>query len=150
MTINNVLEQLKDRLKNFIEKKGLRNSRQRMAILEIISDMDDHFSIDELYQKTKSIYPQIGYATIYRTVNLFVDAGILHRRNFHNDSPIYEIILQQDHHDHIICLGCGKIIEFNNERMERIQNYIAKQFNFEPKFHRFEMYGYCEKCKKEN
>ena len=146
MTNAGPIEGLKKRLIDFINQNGLRNSRQRLALLEVVTTMEDHFTIDDLYQKTKAIYPNIGYATIYRTLNLFVDAGILNRRSFQHGNVVYELKFEEQHHDHLICLSCGKIIEFTNERMERLQDFIAKQYDFIPQYHRFEMYGYCNSC----
>jgi Fur family ferric uptake transcriptional regulator len=87
----------------------------------------------------------VGFSTVYRSLRLFVEAGVASQRNFRDGVTRYEV--RQPHHDHLVCMGCGKILEFGNEAIERLQEEIARQHGFRLASHRHELYGFCEGCK---
>jgi Fur family ferric uptake transcriptional regulator len=90
-------------------------------------------------------YPNIGYTTVYRTMKLLCDAGLASERHFDDGITRYEI--EQEHHDHLVCVKCGKIIEFECAMIERTQNQIAERYHFRVLRHRHELYGHCEACR---
>jgi Fur family ferric uptake transcriptional regulator len=96
----------------------------------------------------QKVNSKIGYATVYRTLKLLLDSGLAAERKFEDGQTRYEHADPEEHHDHLICLSCGDILEFEEERIEALQNEVAKKFGFEVVNHNLELYGYCEKCKK--
>ena len=119
--------------------KGLRMTEQRRVIAQILSDAHDHPDAEELHRRAAAVDPKISIATVYRTVKLFEDAGILERRDFRDSPSRYEET--KDHHDHLIDISTGRVIEFVNEEIEKIQKRIADELGFELVDHRLELYG---------
>ncbi len=143
------VEHAKARLRTFLRERGLRSTRQREAILEAFLAEDAHVSAEELYDRVRRSHPSIGHATIYRSMALFVEAGIAKERRFHEEGRVrYEPGLDADHHDHLVCLGCGEIQEFEDPTIERLQNEIARTRGFSVTFHRLELYGLCPRCRR--
>lgn len=104
---------------------------------------------EELYERVKRLSPKIGYATIYRTLKLFKECALAFERNFGDGRTRYEPVkFEGEHHDHLICIGCGKIIEFEDQRIERYSREVAKLNNFKVTNHKVELYGYCSSCRK--
>lgn len=120
--------------------KGLRMTEQRRVIARVLSDAIDHPDAEELYRRASAIDPHISIATVYRTVKLFEDAGILERHDFRDGRSRYEEV-PESHHDHLIDVQTGKVIEFRNEEIERLQRLIADELGFELVDHRLELYG---------
>jgi Fur family ferric uptake transcriptional regulator len=120
--------------------KGLRMTEQRRVIARVLSDAIDHPDAEELYRRASAIDPHISIATVYRTVKLFEDAGILERHDFRDGRSRYEEV-PESHHDHLIDIQSGKVIEFRNEEIERLQRLIADELGFELVDHRLELYG---------
>ena len=90
--------------------------------------------------------PDIGYATVYRTLKLLVNVGLASERSFSENVTRFEPIHTNKHHDHMICIRCGKIMEFENPKIERLQKETAKEYKFHIVSHKLELYGYCQKC----
>ena len=134
-----------DALETYLQFKGLKWTRQREAILEVFLATDDHLTSEEIYQKVVRKNPKIGFSTVYRTLRLFVDAGIASERHFQDGVTRYEV--RQPHHDHLVCLSCGKILEFEHEGIEALQEEIASEQGFELVSHRHELYGRCGDCR---
>src|ERR1035437_7305268 len=111
----------KKRFNDFAVSKGLRSTRQRDTILDIFLSTHQHISVEELYLKIKSSKPGIGYATVYRTLKLFVEAGLAREILLHDGQTRYEQALAGEHHDHLVCTGCNAIIEFEDETIEKLQ-----------------------------
>ena len=131
-------------MSNWIEKKcsehGLRMTEQRKVIAQVLSDADDHPDAEELYARSAAIDPKISLATVYRTVRLFSDAGIIETHDFRDGRARYETA-DEDHHDHLIDVQTGKVIEFMDEEIEALQEKIAKRLGYELVDHRLELYG---------
>ena len=127
---------------NRIEKacldKGLRMTEQRRVIARVVAEAYDHPDAEELYRRSVAVDPKISIATVYRTVKLFEDAGILERHDFRDGRSRYEEI--SDHHDHLIDVSTGKVIEFMNEDIEKLQARIAQELGYELVDHRLELY----------
>ncbi len=129
---------------NWIERKcverGLRLTDQRRIIAQVLSEADDHPDAEELYARASKIDPKISLATVYRTVRLFADADIVETHDFRDGRARYETA-DADHHDHLIDVNTGDVIEFVDEEIEALQHRIAKKLGYELVDHRLELYG---------
>src|ERR1700684_1846211 len=128
------------RIEKLCTEKGLRMTDQRRVIARVLSDATDHPDAEELYRRAATLDPHISIATVYRTVKLFEDAGILERHDFRDGRSRYEEV-PDSHHDHLIDVQSGKVIEFRNEDIERLQKRVAEELGFELVDHRLELYG---------
>jgi Fur family transcriptional regulator, ferric uptake regulator len=137
-------------LMNYLANRGLRSTSQRGKILSVFIEAGRHISAEELYDQVKRAYPGIGYATVYRTLKLLSGAGLAEERRFDDGFTRFEYRTSKDHHDHFICTHCGVIIEFENERIEALQQYVARQKGFTVHNHKLELYGLCSECRKKN
>lgn len=133
---------------DFITEKGLKSTRQRDIILDFFLSSDRHMSIEELYLKLRAKHPNIGYATVYRTLKLFAESGIAREIQFGDGQTRYEHVSEGEHHDHLVCTRCGTIEEFENETIERLQAEVADSRGFLIETHKLELYGLCLKCRK--
>lgn len=122
------------------EEKGLRLTEQRRTIAEILEEAEDHPDVEELYARASAVDPRISLATVYRTVKLFEEAGILEKLEFGDGRARYEDA-ERDHHDHLIDLHSGEVIEFVDAEIEELQERIARKLGYELKGHRLELYG---------
>ena len=120
--------------------KGLRITDQRRTIARILSESDDHPDVETLHTRAAAVDPRISIATVYRTVRLFEEAGILERHEFGDGRSRYEAA-SDDHHDHLIDVETGKVIEFVDEELEALQRRIAERLGFRLVDHRMELYG---------
>jgi Fur family transcriptional regulator, ferric uptake regulator len=121
-------------------EKGMRMTEQRRVIARVLQSADDHPDVEELYRRASAVDPNISISTVYRTVKLFEDAGIIERHDFGDGRSRYET-LPEEHHDHLIDLRSGNVIEFRNEEIERIQERIARQLGYRLVDHRLELYA---------
>lgn len=121
-------------------EKGMRMTDQRRVIARVLSQADDHPDVEEVYRRSIVIDPHISIATVYRTVRLFEEAGILERHDFRDGRSRYEQVSER-HHDHLIDVQSGEVIEFRNEEIERLQVEIARKLGFKLIDHRLELYG---------
>ena len=128
------------RIEQLCVDRGLRMTDQRRVIARVLSDAADHPDAEELYRRASSIDPHISIATVYRTVKLFEDAGILERHDFRDGRARYEEA-PESHHDHLIDIQSGSVIEFRNEDIEKLQRRVAEELGFELVDHRLELYG---------
>ncbi len=129
---------------NSIEKicsqKGVRLTDQRKLVAEVMSDAKDHPDVDELHKRVTKIDPKVSVATVYRTVKLFEEAGIIEKHDFKSGKARYERA-PEEHHDHLIDVNSGEIIEFVNEEIEKLQENVAKKLGYKLVDHRLELYG---------
>ena len=121
-------------------KKGMRMTEQRRVIARVLQAADDHPDVEELYHRAAKVDPKISISTVYRTVRLFEDAGIIEKHDFGDGRSRYETI-PDVHHDHLIDLKTGKVIEFRNEEIEVIQERIARELGYTIVDHRLEIYA---------
>jgi Fur family ferric uptake transcriptional regulator len=128
----------------FIQRKGLKTTRQRNTIISVFFRLRGHISVEELLNEVKKVNPRIGYATVYRTLHLLVESNLVEERRFGDGLARYEGHSDVEHHDHMICLECGMISEFFNPRLEALQEKLAEENNFEIFRHRLELYGACK------
>lgn len=126
-------------LEQLCTKAGLKMTGQRRTILKVLGDSADHPSVEDVYARTKEIDPSISIATVYRTLGLLDELDLVIRHEFQEGYSRYE--LNWDHHHHLIDLETGKVIEFQNEELERLKEKIAKDLGYELVDHRLELYG---------
>ena len=133
-----LIKQLKD--------AGIKITQHKLAVLELFAEYKhlDAFQIAKIFQ-AKDI--DISLATIYRILSSFEEHKIITKHNFGNEHANYELAISNEHHDHLICIDCGKVIEFVNQQIEELQLQIAKQNQFEVKSHTLNIYGFCSECK---
>ena len=132
----------------FLRNKGLKNTNQRMTILETFLKSKSHYSTEDLYLKLRKDHPKIGYATVHRTLKLFAESGIAIELNFGDGQTRFEPLHAEEHHDHLVCTRCGSIIEFEEPRIEKLQEEVAARYDFKIESHRHELYGLCPRCVK--
>jgi len=132
-------------LARYLEEHNLKHTKQREAILDVFLDATGHITSDDLYQQVRESHPNIGYTTVYRTMKLLCDAGLASERHF--DDGITRFEIAQEHHDHLVCMRCGKIIEFECAMIEHTQGEIAARYSFRVLRHRHELYGHCSSCR---
>lgn len=121
-------------------QKGLRITEQRRVIAAVLSEVDDHPDVEALHRRVAKVDPRISIATVYRTVKLFEEAGILERHEFQGGRSRYEMV-QDEHHDHLINVETGDVIEFHDAELEALQEKIADRLGFRLVDHRLELYG---------
>jgi len=137
-----------DILEQYIAAKGLKRSGRRNVILALFLSAGKHITPDELYRIVQKKYPRIGYATIYRTLRLLCECGLSRELKFQDGITRFEPLHGYQHHDHLICTRCGRLVEVVDPQIERLQEKLAKQHGFHPETHRMELYGVCRRCKK--
>ena len=137
-------------MKETIEKKciakGVKLTDQRRVIAKVMSESNDHPNVDELYKRVNIVDPKISIATVYRTVKLFEESGILAKHDFKGGKARYEE-LSESHHDHLIDVKTGQIIEFVDEEIEKLQKKVADKYGYELVDHKLELYGVKKKSK---
>lgn len=131
----------------FMNRKGLNTTTQRKAIAEAFFEYPGHHSLEEFYRHIALSDPGIGMTTVYRTLKLLCDAGLASEIQFSDNITRYEVAMPQQHHDHMICIGCGKIVEISDSRIENLQREIAAAHGFILKGHSHNLYGLCPQCK---
>jgi len=129
-----------DRIEKLCVEKGLRMTDQRRVIARVLSTADDHPDAEELHRRAAEIDNRISLATVYRTVRLFEEAGIIERHDFRDGRARYEEA-SDDHHDHLIDLKSGEVIEFVNEEIEKLQEAVARKLGYRLVDHRLELYA---------
>jgi Fur family transcriptional regulator, ferric uptake regulator len=137
-----------DLFRSMVARGGLKHTRQREEILNTFLASSGHRNLAEIYAEVVKSNPRIGYTTVYRTLKLLTRLGLATERRFDDGEIRYERIPEGKHHDHLICLGCGKIIEFEDNTLEALQNGIADRYRFQVFHHRMELYGQCHGCSK--
>jgi Fur family transcriptional regulator, ferric uptake regulator len=128
------------RLEQLCLDRGLKMTEQRRVIARVLSDSADHPDVESVYRRATELDPKISIATVYRTVRLFEEANILARHDFGDGRARYEE-MPTPHHDHLIDLNTGRVIEFRNEEIEKLQHFVAEQLGYELVGHRLELYA---------
>jgi Fur family ferric uptake transcriptional regulator len=128
------------RIERSCQEKGLKMTGQRRVIARVLSESEDHPDVEMLHTRATAIDPRISIATVYRTVRLFEDEDILTRHDFGDGRARYEEV-SDEHHDHLIDIDSGEVIEFTNEEIEALQEHVARTLGFRLVDHRLELYG---------
>ena len=129
-----------DRLEKLCAEKGMRMTDQRRVIARVLSEAHDHPDVEELYRRAHAVDPHISIATVYRTVRLFEESGIIERHDFRDGRSRYEEA-PDTHHDHLIDMKTGEVVEFVDEEIEKLQQAIAKRLGYRLVDHRLELYA---------
>lgn len=142
------LADVRARLASFIVERGLKQSRQRDAVAEAFFATPGHVSAEELVVRARAVDSRVSVATVYRTLKLLAESGLAIPRHFGEGQTRWESAVGRSHHDHLICTGCGGILEFANDEIERLQAAVARRHGFEVESHRLEIYGRCSECRR--
>ena len=136
------------RFERFLRGRGLKLTEERKSLLSAIFQWDHHFDADELHMSLKQRGQDISRATVYRTLDLLIQSGLVRKQSLGDQHAHYEAVRGNEHHDHLICLNCGKIIEFFREDLEALQDSICEAHHFKPLHHSHQIFGLCESCQK--
>ena len=142
-----VAEKAKDIFRTYIKEKELRNTRQREVILDAFLSAEKHITVEELFAIIHKENPEIGYATVHRNLSLLRECGLAEEIKIGKQKTRYEQKIGQKHHDHLICVKCGRFVEVNDEKIEKLQDKLAEANDFIPLRHKLEIYGICKACK---
>jgi Fur family ferric uptake transcriptional regulator len=134
---------------NHIQKAGLKRTAQRDQILEVFLRTEKHLSSEDLYRLVQKEDPTIGQTTVYRTLKLLTEAGLAREVRFGDGRTHYEHNYKHQHHDHMICMECGEIIEFYSAELEAIQDAMAAKHHFEVRQHLLRILGICANCRRQ-
>jgi Fur family transcriptional regulator, ferric uptake regulator len=133
---------------DYITRKGLKFSAQRMHILKAVLSGTPHLTVNEIHRNVQRKHPGIGCATVYRTLRLLCEAGLCEELKCEDGLCRYEHAADDRHHDHLICTKCGRFVEVVDPRIEKLQEKIFQDNGFLPQRHRMELYGICRQCRK--
>ncbi len=141
-------DKAKEQLEEYLKSHNYRVTKERFEVLNAAMNYNGHFEADELFAILKSKKSKVSRATIYNTLEVLVNCGLIFKHRFNDNLSRYEKAFGRSRHDHLICLGCGDIIEFVFPQIEVIQKDICKKQNFVPQNSTFQIFGYCKKCQK--
>jgi Fur family transcriptional regulator, ferric uptake regulator len=136
------------RYRKILQQKGLRFTKERAIILEEINQLKSHFDADKLYHLLNEKGHSVSLDTVYRNIPLILQAGLVQKSVGEGKKEYFERTGVKGHHDHMVCIECGKVIEFHSEKIERGQDEACKAHNFELVFHDHRLFGYCSSCKR--
>ncbi len=142
-----------EQFKNLLKQNGLKVTTQRVAILEVLNDRPgEHLTAEEIYDVVKQKYPEIGLATVYRTIQLLSELNVIDKLNLDDGYARYEIGTDKSeesghHHHHLICLDCGNIYAFQDDLLETLEQRIEDTLGFQVVDHEVKLYGHCKKCR---
>lgn len=134
------IARLEEKLEEYMRENGLRSTVQRRLVTSVFFRSEGHLSIDDLLSRVREDEPSIGYATVYRTLKLLRESGLANERHFGDGVSRYEVAHEDEHHDHLICVDCDRIIEFENEEIEALQEALVAKKGFTIRRHIHELY----------
>ena len=143
------LATLERRFEEYLKRQGLNLTRQRHEILHHLMSAERHLGVEEIYDLLKRKDPTLGRATVFRTVRLLQECGLVAEVGAANGRSKYELKADRPHHDHMVCVECGRITEFQSPRMEHFQDEAIRRHGFEALWHRHEIFGRCRNCARE-
>ena len=141
------MKSAKDIFAEYLRTNGLLYSKQRAQILDVFLKTEKHLEINELYDLVRKKHPQIGLATVYRTMKIICDAGLARETDFGDGTKRFEHKYKHKHHHHLICLKCGRIIEITSSKLEQAQRQLAKKHGFTIARDTMKIFGICKTCK---
>ena len=136
----------RERFAQFVKEKGLRHTSQRMEIVDTFLATERHLSVQELHDLVRRKNKDIGYATVSRTIKLMAEAGICRQVDFGDGMQRFEHKYGHEHHDHLICTGCGAFVEIYSEALERLQEELVGEHGYVQQHHKLDIFGVCPKC----
>ncbi len=140
------IELAKESFTKYLREGSYRITPERFVIMEAVLNIDGHFDADELFFKLKSNGQKVSRATVYNTLDLLLDCGLISKYRFGENHSRYEKVFGRPHHDHLICLQCGDIIEFESEKIVKLQQEVCKEKNFSAQSSTWQIFGVCSKC----
>ncbi len=138
-----------ERIRSLFRERGIACTAQRELVARTLLQLGSHVGANELHRKLARKNPRVALATVYRTLQLLKDNGLIAERHFGERWRRYENVAAA-HHDHLVCLGCGAVIEFQEPLIEELQDRVARRNGFKAERHRLELYGYCRDCARED
>jgi Fur family transcriptional regulator, ferric uptake regulator len=145
---SNVLDRVRESLQAFLSSKGLRRTVQREAIIDAAFGTNEHFTAEELLMMARRLERSVSRATVYRTLPLLVESGLLHELDLGSDTKIYDPnFVERPTHNHLICVDCDRIIEFEDVNMELLENCITRRLGFSPANKAVKIEGHCDELK---
>ncbi|MBK1792573.1 Fur family transcriptional regulator [Persicirhabdus sediminis] len=139
---------IEERLSEFIRSKGLRNTPQRNAVVDAIFSEDEHFTADELWERIRKTSLKASRATVYRTISLLVEAGLLHEIDLGGDQKTYDPnFLDSPSHNHLICIDCGEVVEFEDSHIELLTDCITRRLGYRPQKQSLRIEACCDKLR---
>lgn len=139
---------LLERFRRYLRDHRQPVTRQRDRVAEVVLTSDEHLSADQIRRRLRDAGDAVGLATIYRTLDLLVQSGLVRAHDFGQGYRRFEPMPARTHHEHLICVRCGKVEEFAHDRLERMLPIIADEYGFQPERHRVEIYGVCLDCQR--
>lgn len=136
----------RDRLEAYLRERGLKMTAARETVLRAFLGVERHVSAEELYDEAKRLDPSIGQATVFRAIKLFANAGLAREACRDDGARQYEHAYGHRHHDHLLCVGCGSVIEFQDDDIEKAQERVYHNYGYSPSGHRLELLGLCPDC----
>ncbi len=140
----------KIKFEQFVARRGLRHTEQRDQVLDVFLATERHVTVQELYDLVRKKHRRIGYATVARTVKLMCDSGVCRQVDLGDGSLRYEHKYGHGHHDHLICLSCGKFEEIYSPKLEKIQDELVSKYGYIQEKHKLDIFGLCPKCAKKH
>jgi Fur family ferric uptake transcriptional regulator len=141
---------VKGKFNQFLGKKGLRQTKKRDKVVDIFLRMERHLSTQELFIIVRKKDKDIGYTTVARTLKLLVESGLCRTADFGDGVQRYEHKYGHEHHDHLICIKCGKFVEIYSKKLEKLQEELVKTFGYIQEYHKLDIFGICPKCTKKH
>ncbi|MFQ6034509.1 MAG: Fur family transcriptional regulator [Sedimentisphaerales bacterium] len=138
----------KGKFERFVAEKGLRHTAQRQQIVKIFLSTERHMTVQELYDLVRKKHKGIGYATVARTVKLMRESGICRQVDFGDGTQRFEHKYGHEHHDHLICIKCGKFVEIYSKKLEKLQEELVKKHGYVQEYHKLDIFGMCPGCGK--
>jgi len=135
-----------ERFSGYLKEKKLKLTPERHIILDGIFSFHRHFDVEELYERLRKNGEKLSRATIYRAMPLFIESGFIKEILHCRGKASYEHVFGHEHHDHLLCIKCGRIIEFKDDKIEELQDKVCKRYGFKPVEHRLGIRGYCKRC----
>jgi Fur family ferric uptake transcriptional regulator len=132
---------------DFLKSRGLKFTPQRRSILRSVFSIHEHFDVESLYQRLRKTGEKISLATLYRMIPLLVESGMIKEALRREGNVTYEHVYGHKHHDHLVCVVCGRAIEFFDEELERRKGEVCERYGFEPAEHRLTITGVCSECR---
>ena len=140
------MEDYEAKFRAYLDANRYRMTPERLAILEEVFQAKGHFTADDFLIHTRQHHPKVSRATIYRTLDLLVQSGLVDKVELGGNRAFYEYFHGRQHHDHLICLGCGSVIEFTEPEIEALQESVCRSFNFRMESHSHKIFGRCDRC----
>jgi Fur family ferric uptake transcriptional regulator len=133
-------------IEGFMKSKGFKLTRPRRRVVEKLLAVKGHVSADELFDLLRKDNENVSRATVYRTLSIVSQSGLVDGHDFDGGRRVYEPMVGRAHHDHLFCIACGKVIEFEEDAIERLQEAVVARYRFTPVYHSHKIFGYCEGC----